>query len=207
MTVSVFQGEREMAGDNRLLGQFNLEGIPPAPRGMPQIEVKFDIDANGILNVSAKDLGTGKEQTVAHRAVERPVGVRDRADAQGRRVARRRGQAASGKLAELRNQADSMCFQLEKLMKEHADKIKPADKAPLEAAIKKTREAAKGDNADAIKSAIAELEQASHALSKTLYEASRTPAGEPRPSAAAGENGAKPSGDEDAIDAEFEVKE
>ncbi len=92
VTVRVFQGEREMAADNRLLGQFNLEGIPPAPRGVPQIEVKFDIDANGILNVSAKDLGTGKEQTVS---IEQSSGLseeRDREDAQGRRSARRRGQ-------------------------------------------------------------------------------------------------------------------
>ena len=92
VTVSVFQGERPMAADNRLLGQFNLEGIPPAPRGVPQIEVKFDIDANGILNVSAKDLGTGTEQTVR---IEQSSGLsrdRDRKDAQRRRIARRRGQ-------------------------------------------------------------------------------------------------------------------
>ena len=93
VTVSVFQGEREMAADNRLLGQFNLEGIPPAPRGVPQIEVKFDIDANGILNVSAKDLGTGKEQTVEIEQSSGLTEARDRADAEGRRIARRRRQA------------------------------------------------------------------------------------------------------------------
>ncbi len=92
VTVKVYQGERAMAADNRLLGQFNLEGIPPAPRGVPQIEVKFDIDQNGILNVSAKDLGTGKEQTVQDRAERRPFRRRDRAPPQGRRFARRRGQ-------------------------------------------------------------------------------------------------------------------
>jgi molecular chaperone DnaK len=111
-------------------------------------------------------------------------------------------------LAELRNQADTMCFQLEKLMKEHADKIKDSDRTPLEAAIKKTREVAKGSDAEAMKSAIGELEQASHALSKTLYETGKTatggPAGSPGDGAA---GGAAKSGDDDAIDAEFEVKE
>jgi molecular chaperone DnaK len=109
-------------------------------------------------------------------------------------------------LAELRNQADSMCFQLEKLIKEQGDKIKPADKAPLEAAIAKTREVAKGSDVQAMKSAIAELEQASHAVSKTLYESGQA-AGAGAGAAAAENGGAKPSGDEDAIDAEFEVKE
>ncbi len=111
-------------------------------------------------------------------------------------------------LAELRNQADSMAFQLEKLMKEHADKIKESDKTPLEAAIKKTRDVAKGDNADAIKSAIGELEQASHALSKTLYESGKAgpagPGAAPTDGAAAG---GKAGADDDAIDAEFEVKD
>ncbi|HVX60434.1 MAG TPA: molecular chaperone DnaK, partial [Pirellulales bacterium] len=130
VTVRVFQGEREMAADNRLLGQFNLEGIPPAPRGMPQIEVKFDIDANGILNVSAKDLGTGKEQTVR---IEQSSGLNEQEIERMRKDAE--SHAAEDKqkreLAELRNQADSMCFQLEKLIKEHAEKLSEGDKAPL----------------------------------------------------------------------------
>ncbi len=206
VTVRVFQGEREMAADNRLLDQFNLEGIPPSPRGMPQIEVKFDIDANGILNVSAKDLGSGKQHTIK---IENSSGLPETEIERMRKDAELHADEDKQKrqLAELRNQADSMCFQLEKMMKEQGDKIKPADKAPLEAAIAKTREVAKGNNADAIKSAIAELEQASHAMSKTLYEAGKGSAGGEAAGAAAGENGAKPSGDEDAIDAEFEVKE
>ena len=122
VTVKVFQGERQMAADNRLLGQFNLEGIPPAPRGVPQIEVKFDIDANGILNVSAKDLGTGKEQTVR---IEQSSGLaegeidRMRHDAESHAEEDKRKR----QLAELRNQADSMCWQLEKLLKEHDAKL------------------------------------------------------------------------------------
>ena len=122
VTVKVYQGERQMAADNRLLGMFNLEGIPPAPRGMPQIEVKFDIDANGILNVSAKDLGTGKEQTVR---IEQSSGISEdeidkmRKDADSHADEDKRKRA----LAEQRNQADSMCWQLEKLLKEHDAKL------------------------------------------------------------------------------------
>jgi len=206
VTVRVFQGDREMAADNRLLGQFNLEGIPPAPRGMPQIEVKFDIDANGILNVSAKELGTGKEQTVR---IEQSSGLNEQEIERMRKDAE--SHAAEDKqkreLAESRNHADSMCFQLEKLMKEHAEKLTENDKAPLEAAIKKAREAAQGSDVAAIKSAVSELEQASHAFSKTLYEsgakagAAAGAAPGPDGSAAGG------AGEEDAIDAEFEVKE
>src|SRR5262249_34469182 len=168
VTIRVFQGEREMASDNRLLGQFNLEGIPTAPRGIPQIEVKFDIDANGILNVSAKDLGTGKEQSVR---IEQSSGLNETEIEKMRKDAELHADEDKRKrqLAEARNQADSMSYQVEKLIKEHGDKLKDGDKAPLEAAVKKAREAAKGDNVDAIKSATSELEQASHALSKVLY--------------------------------------
>jgi len=205
VTIRVFQGEREMATDNRLLGQFNLEGIPPAPRGMPQIEVKFDIDANGILNVSAKELGTGKEQSVK---IEQSSGLteteiekmRKDAEVHAEEDKRRR------QLAELRNQADSMCYQVEKLMKEHADKIKESDKAPLEAAIKKARETAKTDNAEAIKSAVAELEQASHALSKSMYE-SNAAGGAAAGGAQSGPAAGKSPGDDEVVDAEFEVKD
>jgi molecular chaperone DnaK len=202
VTIRVFQGEREMANDNRLLGQFNLEGLPPAPRGIPQIEVKFDIDANGILNVSAKDLGTSKEQSVR---IEQSSGLNEAEIKKMQRDAEEHAEEDKKRrqLAELRNQADSMSYQVEKLIKENAEKLKESDKAPLEAAIKKTRDTAKTDNADAIKSAIGELEQASHALSKTLYEAQQ-PAG-----AAAGGSAAPESKgpDDEVVDAEFEVKE
>ncbi|HXT57446.1 MAG TPA: molecular chaperone DnaK [Pirellulales bacterium] len=204
VTVRVFQGEREMAGDNRLLGQFNLEGIAPAPRGMPQIEVKFDIDANGILNVAAKDLGTGKEQTVR---IEQSSGLNEQEIERMRKDAE--SHAAEDKqkreLAESRNNAESMCFQLEKLMKEQADKLSDNDKAPLEAAIKKARETAQGTDVNAIKSAVSELEQASHAFSKTLYEAGAKPGA--GPAASADGPAAGGSSEDDAIDAEFEVKD
>jgi molecular chaperone DnaK len=208
VTVSVYQGERPMARDNRLLGQFNLEGIPPAPRGMPQIEVKFDIDANGILNVSAKDLGTGKEHTVR---IEQSSGLTQEEIERRRKEAEEHAAEDQRKrnLAELRNKAESMVFQLEKLMKEHKDKISDSDRGPLEAAIKKVRDVEKGDDADAIKSAVDELEQASHAFSKTLYEAGARTTG-PTPGAGpAGADGARKPGpaEEEAIDAEFEVKE
>jgi molecular chaperone DnaK len=200
VTVRVFQGERPMANDNRLLGQFNLEGIPPAPRGMPQIEVKFDIDQNGILNVSAKDLGTGKEQTVR---IEQSSGLSETEIDRMRKDAEEHAAEDKSKreLAESRNQADHMCFQVEKLIKEHSDKLKDSDKAPLEKAIEKVREAAKGSDLSAIKSAVGELEQASHALSKTLYESGAAGAAPGEPGAASA-----PAGDEDTIDAEFEVK-
>jgi molecular chaperone DnaK len=208
VTVSVFQGERPMARDNRLLGQFNLEGIPPAPRGMPQIEVKFDIDANGILNVSAKDLGTGKEHTVR---IEQSSGLTQEEIERRRKEAEEHAAEDQRKrnLAELRNKAESMVFQLEKLMKEHKDKISDSDRGPLEAAIKKVRDVENGDDADAIKSAVDELEQASHAFSKTLYEAGARAAGPtPGPGPSGGDGARKPgAAEEEAIDAEFEVKE
>ena len=202
VTIRVFQGEREMANDNRLLGQFNLEGLPPAPRGIPQIEVKFDIDANGILNVSAKDLGTGKQQTVK---IEQSSGLTDAEIERMRKDAELHADEDKKKrqLVELRNQIDSMAFQIEKLMKEHSDKISAADKAPLEAAIAKAREKAKGEDIDALKAAVAELEQSMHAVSKTMYAAGAQPGGA-APGAQA-PSGGKP--DDEAIDAEFEVKE
>ncbi|MFP6668682.1 MAG: molecular chaperone DnaK [Pirellulales bacterium] len=209
VTVRVFQGEREMANANRLAGQFNLEGIPPAPRGVPQVQVKFDIDADGILNVSAKDLGTGKEQTVR---IEQSSGLTDdeiermRKDGEDHAEDDKRLR----ELAETRNKAEAMCFELEKMMKEHEDKLGDADKEPLKAAVEKTREAAKGDDVEQIKSAISELEQASHALSKVLYESAQTAAG----GAAAGDDtsgvgvgDAADGGGDDVIDADFEVKD
>ena len=175
VTVRVFQGERPMAADNRLLGAFNLEGIPPAPRGVPQIEVKFDIDQNGILNVAAKDLGTGKEQTVR---IEQSSGLSETEIEKMRKDAELHAAEDKGKreLVELRNQADQMCFQMEKLIKEHEGKLKESDIGPLNKAIEKARESAKGDDAAAIKSAIEELEQASHAVSKALYETNQSAA-------------------------------
>jgi molecular chaperone DnaK len=203
VTIQVFQGERAMARDNRLLGSFNLEGIPPAPRGVPQIEVKFDIDQNGILSVAAKDTGSGKEASVR---IEESAGLSEddikkaQSDADSHAEEDKRKLA----LATSRNEAENMCYQIEKMIKEHSDKLKDSDREPLEAAISKTKKAAEGDDLDAIKNAIHELEQASHALSKMMYESAQSGSKE-----TASENGASTdasSSDEDAIDAEFEVK-
>ena len=211
VTVKVYQGERQMASDNRLLGQFNLEGIPPSPRGVPQIEVAFDIDANGILNVSAKDLGTGKEQKVR---IEQSAGLSEADIDKMRKNAEEHAEEDKKKreLADLRNQSDSMCFQLQKLLEEHDAKLSDADKEAMKKAIEKTREAAKGDSTEAIKAALSELEQASHALSKILYESAQAaqPGGD-APGDSAEATPQQPaddsSGDDDAIDAEFEVKQ
>ena len=220
VTIKVYQGEGQMADSpyNRLLGQFNLEGIPPAPRGVPQIEVSFDIDANGILNVSAKDLGTGKAQTVR---IEQSAGLSEEEIERRRKEAEAHAEEDKKRreLAELRNKADTMCWQLEKLMKEHESKLSAGDKEAMTSAIEKTREAAKGDNAEAIKSALGQLEAASHAFSKSLYE--RAAAGAQagagtrdgaqagagtRDGAEAKPAGGPSGGDDDTIDAEFEVK-
>jgi molecular chaperone DnaK len=207
VTVRVFQGEREMAEHNRLLGQFNLEGIPPAQRGMPQIEVKFDIDANGILNVAAKDLGTGKEQTVR---IEQSSGLSDSEIDKMRKDADEHAEddKLQRELVDARNQGESMCYQLEKLITEQGEKLSDSNKQPLEAAIAKVRNACKEDDAAAIKSAVDELEQASHAFSKTLYEqAGPAEGGDAAGDAAAGDAAADGPADDDAIDAEFEVKD
>jgi molecular chaperone DnaK len=206
VTVRVFQGEREMAADNRLLGQFNLEGIPPAPRGVPQIEVKFDIDANGILNVSAKDLGTGTEQTVR---IEQSSGLSETEIEKMRKDAESHADEDKKKraLAEARNEGESRAYQLEKLIKQQGDKLKDSDKQALESAIAKVREAAQGDDPARIKSAISELEAASHAMSEALYKAAAGAAGPGAAPGAGTDGGPAPSSDEEeAIDAEFEVK-
>ncbi len=208
VTVRVFQGEREMANDNRLLGQFNLEGIPPAPRGVPQIEVKFDIDANGILSVAAKDLGTGTEQTVR---IEQSSGLSESEIEKMRRDAESHADEDKKKrsLVEARNEAESRAYQLEKLIKQQGDKLKDSDKTALEAAIAKVREAAKGEDVNRIKSAVSELEAASHAMSEALYKstAGAGAAGGAQPGGPTdGAAGGGAAADDDAIDAEFEVK-
>ena len=211
VTIKVYQGEREIASANRLLGQFNLEDIPPAPRGIPQIEVSFDIDANGILNVTAKDLGTQKEQKVR---IEQSSGLseseiekmRKDAEVHAAEDAKRR------ELVETKNRAESMCFELEKMLKEHNDKLRPEDKSALETSIKATRDAIASDDVDRIKSALSNLEQASHAMSKALYESAQQAQGAgagaagPNPGAAGSNPGAGNKSDDDAIDAEFEVQ-
>lgn len=199
VTIMVYQGERPMARDNRLLGQFNLEGIPPAPRGVPQIEVKFDIDANGILNVSARDLGTGKQASVR---IEQSAGLSKEEIERMQRDAEIHAAEDKRKreLAEARNQADHLCYQLEKMMKEHADKMTDADRESLKRAIENVREKAKGEDLAAIRAAVNELEQTSHAFSKSIYQRAQAQ------QAASGAAGGRTSGDDGTIDAEFEVK-
>ncbi|GIW96855.1 MAG: chaperone protein DnaK [Pirellulaceae bacterium] len=204
VTVAVYQGERPMARDNRLLGQFNLEGIAPAPRGVPQIEVKFDIDANGILNVSAKDLTSGKEASVK---IEQSSGLTEEEIKRMQKEAEAHAEEDKRKreLAEARNQAEHACYQLEKTIKENSDKLTEQDRKPLEDQIKKLRELIKGEDTAAIKSALSELEQAAQALSKMLYEKTQA-SGAGAESGGDGASGAGNSGEDDAIDAEFEVK-
>ena len=201
VTVRVFQGERKMAQQNRLLGEFNLEGIPPAARGVPQIEVKFDIDQNGMLNVSAKELGSGKEASVR---IEQSSGLSKEEIEKMRRDAEEHADEdrKNFELAEAKNKAENLTYQLDKTIAEQAEKLSDADKEPMQTAIKKVRDAVAANDVDLIKSSTADLEQASQAFSKVLFEKS---------SAAQGDDGASPDSaapatDDDAIDAEFEVK-
>ncbi len=202
VTVRVFQGERPMAKDNRLLDQFDLSGIPPAPRGVPQIEVGFDIDVNGILKVTAKDKATGKEHQVR---IENSSGlskdeierIKRDADAHSAEDKARR------ELAEQKNKGQTMVYETEKLMKEHSDKLDAGSKSGLEAAIKKVNDAIGAENLDQLKSAINDLEQASHALAKHMYG---QPGAQPGPEGAAAGAGPQQQGGDDVIDAEFEKK-
>ncbi len=204
VTVRVFQGERPMAADNRLLGEFNLDGIPPAPRGLPQIEVTFDIDKNGILSVKATDKASGKEQSVT---IDNSSGLSEEEIERMKKDAEAHADEDKRKreLAEARNKASNLAYDTEKLLKEHADKLDEGSKSAIEASIAKVKEAEAGEDVGQIKSAIEELEQATHALSKAMYEASakEQPAGgEAPPDGAAGG-----SDEGEVIDAEFETKE
>ena len=208
VTIHVLQGEREFAGDNRTLGQFNLTGLPPAPRGIPQIEVAFSIDANGILNVSAKDLATGKEQSVeikgssglSQSEIEQ---MRKDADAHAVDDKKRR------ELVELKNQGDALAYQTEKMLTEQGDKVPAEDRSNIESAATNLREALKTDDADAIKRAMENLTKSSHRVAEAMYKAAaaQAPTGEQAPPEGEGEERREDKGDEDVIDAEYEVKE
>ncbi|QDT04181.1 Chaperone protein DnaK [Rubripirellula lacrimiformis] len=203
VTVRVFQGERKMATSNRLLGEFNLEGIPPQPRGMPQIEVKFDIDQNGILAVSAKELKTGKEASVQIKeagALSEDEIEQMRKDAESNADEDRK----QFELVEAKNKASQQVYQLEKLMKENDDKLTDSDKEPMNKAIEKVKSASEGEDADAIKQATDELDAASQAFSKVLYEKNEAAGGD---AAGAGAAASADTSDDDAIDADFEVKD
>jgi len=213
VSIHVLQGEREMAGYNKTLGRFELMGIPPAPRGIPQIEVTFDIDANGIVHVSAKDLGTGREQSIKITASsglseeEIQNMVRD-AESHAEDDRKKR------ELVDARNQADQMIYMTERSLKEHGDKVDPASKSAIEAAMEKTKTAMSSDDIATIRSATEELQQASHKLAEAMYQqAAGAGAAGAGPQPGAGGPGAGPTGppppkqDEDVVDADFrEVK-
>jgi molecular chaperone DnaK len=169
VTIHVLQGNRPMAADNRSLGQFNLTGIAPAPRGMPQIEVTFDIDANGIISVSAKDKATNKEQSIK---IEGSSGLSDAEIEKMKQDAKEHAadDLKKKELVDARNQAEGMCFQMENQLKEHGDKV-PADlRGKVESAISQLKETAKGDDADAIKKATENLMQEAQEIGKIVYE-------------------------------------
>jgi len=211
VTIRVFQGEREMATDNKLLGQFDLVGIPPAPRGMPQIEVGFDIDANGIVHVSAKDMATQKEQSIKITAssglskeeVEQLV-----KDAQAHSEEDKKRRDA----VEIRNQADNLIYTTEKNLNEHGDKIEEDEKTKITEAIAAMRTSMEGDDPEAMKAAMEALTTASHKLAEEMYKkaaADAATAGAPQnDGSASGEDTSSPSGEDDkVVDAEFEEVE
>src|SRR5579863_1103991 len=201
--IHVLQGERPMAGQNKSLGTFNLDGIPPAPRGVPQIEVIFDIDANGILHVTAKDKGTGKEQKIR---IEASSGLTDaeiqkmKQEAQANAENDKREKEKVEKI----NQADSLVFQTEKQLKEFGEKISADKKAPIENALSKLKEAHKSQDVNAIDAAVAEMNNAWTAASEEMYKATQGTGAQAGPEA---NNNAQPntgSGSENVTDAEFE---
>ncbi len=198
VTIKVFQGEREMAADNKLLGNFDLIGIPPAPRGVPQIEVTFDIDANGIVSVSAKDKGTGKEQTIK---IQASGGLSDADIDQMVRDAEKFAEEDKKRraMAEARNQADSLVHSTEKQLAEHADKIDAATKSEVEAAIAAAKSALEGDDADAINAKAQELTQAAMKMGQQIYEREQAQGAD----AAAGGTSDEAAPQEDVVDAEF----
>jgi len=200
--IHVLQGEREMSADNRTLGRFILDGIPTAPRGVPQVEVTFDIDANGILNVSAKDKATNKEQKITvtsssgleEQDIDRMV---DEAQEHEEEDKKKREQI------DKRNQLDAMVYQTEKLLKENKENIPVSELNSVEAAISSAKEALKGDDPDAMEKATGELTQASHKLAEAMYKQAETAGAE----ADSGQSSEEPKEDGDVIDAEFEEEE
>jgi molecular chaperone DnaK len=196
VTIRVFQGEREMAADNKLLGQFNLEQIPPAPRGVPQIEVTFDIDANGIVSVSAKDKGTGRAQQITIQA----SGGLSEADIEKMikdAEANAEADKARKELVETKNQGESLLHSTRKSLAEHSDKVDPSTVEAIELAMSPLEDALKGEDAGKIKSAIQNLTEAAMKLGEAIYKASQAEGGQ-------GEDEPRPVDDDDIVDADFE---
>jgi molecular chaperone DnaK len=202
VTIRVFQGEREMAGDNKLLGQFDLVGIPPAPRGVPQIEVTFDIDANGIVHVTAKDKGTGKEQQIR---IQASGGLND-ADIE--KMVKEAEQFADEdkqrrEAAESKNQAESLIHSTEQQLKEHGDKVDESLKGEIEAAIAEARTAVEGGDAEAMKAKTEALAQVAMKLGQAIYEKTQAAGGEEATAQSAEATAEEAPADEEVVDAEF----
>jgi molecular chaperone DnaK len=198
--IKVLQGERPMSRDNKNLGTFHLDGIPPAPRGVPQIEVTFDIDANGILNVSAKDLGSGKEQKISitgSSGLSKEEVEKLRQDAEAHAEEDRKAREA----VEIRNNADNLAYQSEKQLRELGDKVPADQKQSLEEAIKKVRDSLAGEDVEAIKQAMEELQNRFQSISADLYKQAAASQSTPPPES----GGAAGKGDEKVVDADFEV--
>jgi molecular chaperone DnaK len=211
VTIRVLQGEREFAKDNRLLGEFNLEGIPPAPRGMPQIEVAFSVDVNGILHVSAKDKATGKENktTVSN------SGALSKDDIEKMRREAETHAAEDKKRREnieLKNQGENVAYATERTLKEYGDKVSAETRGQIESALNALRDALKSDDGDRIKRSLENLNQVSSKLGEEMYKAQGGPGGAapggraPEANTDRGTSGGAKK-DEDVIDAEYEVKE
>ena len=210
VTIAVYQGEREMAEDNKSIGKFDLVGIPPAQRGMPQIEVTFDIDANGILNVSAKDLGTGKEQSIR---ITASSGLSD--DEIDKMVkdaeVNADGDKQKKELAEVRNQAETLVYSSEQSLKDHGDKVDEASKKQIEEALEELKKVREGTDIAAIKAAVEKLTTASHKLAEEIYkdaQAKQQAGGADMGADMGGAQAEEPKQADDVVDAEFEeVKE
>ena len=196
VTIRVFQGEREMAADNKMLGQFNLEQIPPAPRGVPQIEVTFDIDANGIVSVKAKDKGTNKEQAIT---IQASGGLSDADIEQMIKDAEANAEADKERreLVETKNQGESLLHSTRKSLAEHGDKVDPSTVEAIELAMSPLEDALKGEDAGKIKGAIQNLTEAAMKLGEAIYKASQAEGGQ-------GDDEPRPVDDDDIVDADFE---
>jgi molecular chaperone DnaK len=203
VTIRVFQGEREMAQDNKLLGQFDLVGIPPAPRGTPQIEVTFDIDANGIVNVSAKDKSTGKEQQIK---IQASGGLSDEEIEKMVKDAEANAEADKKKREEVdvKNQAESLVFQVEKNLKEYGEKINTDDKSKIESDLKDLKEAVEKNDFDAMKQKTQDLTQSSMKMGEAMYKDQQAAGGAPGAEQPQSDPKQEASKDDDVIDADYE---
>jgi molecular chaperone DnaK len=203
VSIHVAQGEREMAADNKTLGRFELVGIPPAPRGVPQVEVTFDIDANGIVHVLAKDLGTGREQSIK---ITASSGMsKDEID---KAVKEAEAHAAEDKkkkeVAEARNEADTLVYSVEKSVAEYGAKLSEEERADIQKALEQAKAVKDGQDVDAIKKAVADLSKASHKLAEEVYSKMNKDQAQPGGDAAGAASGDGSKPEEKVVDAEFE---